>query len=310
MTPSRNLVLVHTPDWQDIADFHAIKAHVESMAPDIEVFVVSNPSRSSVTSRKAAQRPSLIFSPVRLLDFRPRRGRLYAGQPMSKLDEMRRLAASGLPVPAFEEIGPQTALSRDSYGPYVIVKPSYALASWGQNIELLPTDRVRYRAPSDYPADHLGRYAPMIAQKFVDCGYAMTCRVLTLFGVPLFTYWRQSTRPLTLDPSREPFQPADYMPAPPDMTAHVTRDPAMLALAAAAWRAMPMVALQACDILRDKDGGLHLLEINPGGGAWAFSNRSAPGYRKRLGVDDLSSFFDAFRTAAQLLVERTRTEAV
>src|ERR1700743_3653595 len=122
MAPSRNLVLVHTEGWQDIADFEAIKAHVEDMAPDIEVFIASNVARSSYTRKKAASRPSLIFSPIRLLSFSPDRGKVYAGQPMSKLVEMQRCASAGIPVPAFEEICPWTLLSPTTYGLYTIVK--------------------------------------------------------------------------------------------------------------------------------------------------------------------------------------------
>ena len=40
--PERNLILVHTNLWQDRRDFEVIKAHVESMAPDIAVFIVEN----------------------------------------------------------------------------------------------------------------------------------------------------------------------------------------------------------------------------------------------------------------------------
>jgi hypothetical protein len=164
--PTRNLVLVHTKGWQDVADFQTIKAHVEEMAPDIEVFIVSNDIRSSVTRRRAAKRPTLVFSPLMLVAFKPDRGKVYAGQPMSKLTEMRRLADAGMPVPQFEEIRPETILSTDVYGPYVVVKPTYKLASWGQGVELRHTAHVRYRPPSEYPADHPGRRGPMVAQKF------------------------------------------------------------------------------------------------------------------------------------------------
>ncbi len=189
--PERNLVLVHSPGWQDRADFLAIKAHVEAIAPDIAVFVASNDIRSSVTRKQAAGRPTLIFSPVRLLAFRPARGKLYAGTPMSKLDEMHALGAAGLPVPRFEVIAPATRLSSADYGALVVIKPSYALASWGQGVELRRTETVRYRAPEEFPDWHPGRHAPMVAQQFVDCGYPMTCRALTIFGRPIFTYCRE-----------------------------------------------------------------------------------------------------------------------
>jgi hypothetical protein len=308
--PSRHLVLVHTAGWQDVANFQAIKAHVEEMAPDIRVFIASNDIRSSFTRKKSAVLPSLIFSPLKLWHFQPERGKIYQGQPMSKLTEMHRLTEAGMPVPEFEEIGPETKLSAATYGPYTIVKPSFELASWGQGIELRRTEDVRYRPPSDYPSEHPGRHAPMIAQRFIDCGKPMSCRVLTLFGAPLFTYCRESTRPLALDPARSAYEQADFLPAPPDVVRYATHDPAFLDLAAAAYRAMPDVALQACDIVREKTGKLYLLEVNPGGGTWMFSSPNAPSYRANLGTEDLTAEFDAFRTCARVLIERTRAEAI
>jgi hypothetical protein len=307
--PSRNLVLVHSAGWQDVADFHAIKLRVEKTAPDIEVFVASNDIRSSLTRKRAAERPTLVFSPIRLLAFRPARGKVYAGRHMSKLIEMRRLADAGIPVPKFEAIRPDTKLLEADYGPYVVVKPSFELASWGQGVELRRTVDVRYRPPEDYPQDHPGRRGPMIAQTFIDCGRPMTCRVLTLFGATIFTYCRQSTRPLALDPQQPAYAQSDFMPSPPHRISYVARDPDMLALAARAYEAMPDAALQACDILRDVKGDLHLLEINPGGGTWMLSSALAPGYRDALGVADLAADFDAFGVIARVLVEKTRTEA-
>ncbi len=307
--PSRNLVLVHSDGWQDVADFHAIKLRVEEMAPDIEVFIASNDIRSSLTRKRAAERPTLVFSPIRLLAFKPARGKVYAGAHMSKLVEMRRLAEAGMPVPRFEEIRPETNLSEADYGRHVVVKPSYELASWGQGIELRRTAEIRYRPPEEYPEGHPGRRGPMIAQTFIDCGRPMTCRVLTFFGATIFTYCRQSTRSLALDPAQAAYEQSDFMPSPPHRISYVARDRDMLALAARAYAAMPEAALQACDILRDVNGDLHLLEVNPGGGTWMLSSALAPGYRAALGVADLAAEFDAFAVIARALVERTRAEA-
>jgi hypothetical protein len=308
--PEKNLILVHSDQWQDRADFEIIKNHVEALAPDIAVFIASNEIPSSIVRKRAATRPTLIFSPILLLSFKPARGKLYVGTPMSKIDEMRRLAAAGLPIPAFEVIEPHTRLSPDDYGPFVLVKPSYAFASFGQGIELCRTSALRYRAPAEFPEWHPGRQAPMFAQKFIDCGYPMSCRVLTIFGEPIFTYCRQSTTPLNLDPARDIFEQHEYLPAPPDRNTFITREPELLELAADAYRAMPEVALQACDIVREKDTGrLYLLEVNPGGGTWMFSSESSANYKQSLGISDLTLEFDAFRTIARILVERTRAEA-
>jgi len=306
----RNLILVHTTGWQDRRDLETIKALVESMAPDIEVFVVENDIPSSYSRKQAASRPTLVFSPLSLLHFKPARGKIYAGAPMSKLDEMRSLAAGGMPVPHFELLTPDTALDESLYGPLTISKPSYALATFGQGVELFRTRSVRYRKPEEFPDWHPGRRAPMIAQRFIDCGRPMTCRVLTFFGEPIFSYCREAMLPMALSLDKEVFEQSEYMPAPPLRRAFIVRDADIFALAAAAYQAMPQIALQACDILREKDTGqLYLLEINPGGGTWMFSSQHSHGYKEVLGIDDLAAPFDAFGTIARLLVERTRREA-
>lgn len=308
--PTRNLVIVHSPGWQSLDDLNEIADIVTATAPDIEVFVVSNDSAGSVTRRRAAARPALIFSPIRLNDFRPMRGTILAGRAMSKLEEMAHLRDAGLPVPAFEEARSDTRLILAVHGQFILQKPSYAFSSWGQGIELFRTADWRYCAPADWPEGHPGRQSPMILQKFIDCGFAMTCRVLTVLGQPIFTYCRRSTREMRLDAIIDrPFEQPDYMPAMPHSEATVNRDPDILALAAAAYSAMPDVPLQACDILRDRDGALHLLEINPGGGTWMFSNHMSEGYRQRLGVADLKAIFDAPRVCATALIDATRSRA-
>ena len=306
----RHLVLVHSEGWQDINDFHALKRSVEALAPDIKVFIASNDIASSTTRKQASRRPTLVFSPLRLGAFKPDRGKVYAGRPMSKLDEMRRLEAAGIPVPEFEELTADTVLDRDRYGPLTILKPSYAFATFGSGIELWRTSAVRYRPPDEYPAWHPGRVAPMIAQRYIDCGLPMTCRVLTFFGEPVFTYLRQSTVKLRLPDAADVFEQRDYMPSPPDMSVSLSTDPDFLAFASLAHAAMPDVALQACDILKEEaTGRLYLLEINPGGGTWMFSNDNAPGYRRVLGISDLMAPFGALERMARALVRRTRIEA-
>ena len=42
MTIERNLVLVHTPGYQDVGDLQVIARTVEELAPDIEAFIASN----------------------------------------------------------------------------------------------------------------------------------------------------------------------------------------------------------------------------------------------------------------------------
>ena len=69
--------------------------------------------------------------------------------------------------------------------------------------------------------------------------------------------------------------------------------------------------MQGIDIIREAGSGkLYLLEANPGGNTWIFSKGDLTTRLKTaLGVERLTDQFDAFRTAAKVLIERTRAEA-
>jgi len=137
MPIERNLILVHSPGYQDVEDFQTIARAVEEMAPDIEVFVASNSIPSSATRRRASRRPTLVFSPGNLLSFNPLRGKVYAGCPIPKLEQIARVRTAGLPVPPTAEITPGIVLSEAEFGSHVVVKPGFSEASRGQFITLM-----------------------------------------------------------------------------------------------------------------------------------------------------------------------------
>lgn len=315
MTVERHLILVHTPGFQDISDFHDIALKVQALAADIEVFIASNDIPSSVTRRRAGKLPTLIFSPGNLIEFHPLRGKIYAGSPIPKLEQIARFKAAGLPVPASAEITPDIVLPEAEFGSHVVVKPGFSQASRGQDITLIRRDAVRFQPREAYPEDHPGRYGPMFAQRFVDTGpFVNHFRVLTLFGEPLLAFKTSSetARPL--------------LDAPDDVLATIavkarrrvgpiarelTGDAEILDLARRTYSALPEIALQGVDIVRDANSGkLFLLEANPGGNTWIFSKgEMSTRLKTALGVDRLTDQFDAFTTVAKVLMERTRAEA-
>jgi hypothetical protein len=315
MTAERHLILVHTPGYQDVADFHEIARKVREQAPDIEVFIASNTIASSVTRRQASKLPSLIFSPGNLIEFRPMRGKVYAGSPIPKLEQIARFKAAGLPVPASAEITPDVVLPAGVFGSLVVVKPGFSEASHGHYIRLMRREAVRFQPCEAYPDDHPGRYGPMLAQRFIDTGpFVNHYRVLTLFGEPLLAFKTAAT---AARPS---------LAAPDDVLATIavkarrrdgpiTREPTtdadILALARRTYAALTEIALQGIDIVREAGSGkLFVLEANPGGNTWIFSKGAmTERLKKALGVDRLTDQFDAFTTAASVLIERTRREA-
>jgi hypothetical protein len=314
MTVERHLVLVHTAGYQDIRDFQEIARKAQELAPDIEVFVASNDIPSSVTRRHASKRPTLVFSPGNLIEFRPLRGKVYAGSPIPKLEQIARFRAAGLPVPPSAEIVPDVVLPEPAFGSHVVVKPGFSQASDGRGITLMRREAVRFAPPESYPEGHPGRHGPMLAQRFIDTGPRVNHhRVLTLFGTPLIAFKTVSQA------SRPPLDAADAILATTAVKARhlagpiareLTTDGDILDLARRAYAALPEIPLQGVDVIREAGSGeLFVLEANPGGNTWIFSNGMTTRLGKDLGLDRLTDPLDAFTTAAKVLVERTRAEA-
>jgi hypothetical protein len=154
---------------------------------------------------------------------------------------------------------------------------------------------------------------PMVVQKFIDTGeYPSHYRILTLFGEPIFGFRALSTA------RRPPLDAAPHvLAAGPFMAKHGQRrliipvEPDALDLARKTFDAIAEVALHGVDIIRERGTArLFVLEINPGGNTWSFSSKWAALLKTELNVSDLSTQFDAWKTCARVLVQRTRLEAI
>lgn len=315
MTIERNLILVHTPGYQDVEDFQAIAQRVQEFASDIEVFIAYNNIPSSATRRLASHRPTLVFSPGNFLSFRPARGKIYAGSPIPKLEELARFRAAGLPVPESAEITPNCELPEEKFGRLVVVKPGHSESSRGQSMCIMRREAVRFQPRTSFPEDHPGRYGPMIAQRFIDTGpFVSHHRVLTLFGAPLLAFKTISETPRpSLDSSDEVLATIALKARRRDgpTKREFTSDSDIIELARRTYSALPEIPLQGVDIIREVGTGkLYVLEANPGGNTWIFSKGDMTSrLKKALGVERLTDQFNAFTTAAKVLVERTRSEA-
>ncbi len=315
MPAEHNLILVHTPGYQDVDDFQAIAAIVQELAPDIEVLIANNNIPSSVTRRRAGQRPTLIFSPGNLLTFQPLRGTVYAGSPIPKIEQIKRFQAAGLAVPPTLEITRNLELPEEKFSSLVVVKPGFSESSRGQFITLMRRERVRFQPRESFPEDHPGRFGPMLVQRFIDTGpFVSHHRVLTLFGVPLLAFKTAAEKPRpALNGSDDELAKVHVKARRRDgpIRREFTSDADILDLARRSYLAIPEAALQGVDIIREAQSGkLYVLEANPGGNTWIFSKGAMTARLKTaLGVERLTDQFDAFRTAAKVLIKRTRAEA-
>ena len=309
---TRNLVLVHEPFVQDRADLEAIAREVHVLAPDIETFVASNDTRSSTTRKQAGRRPTLVYSPTELRSFQPLRGKVYAGTLIGKDAQLNRLSEAGIPVPDYEVLSADFNLDPHRFGQIAMVKP-VGFTSHGRGIELVQTAALAGSQWRRHPAIQAAGDAQMIVQRFVDTGvYPSHYRVLTLFGEPIFAFRALSTisRP-SLDAS------PDALAAGPFMAKHGQRrllapvEQDVLDLARRTFEAISEVALHGIDIIRESETGqLFVLEINPGGNTWSFSSKWAALLQQEMKMPDLASQFDAWKTCARVLVQRTRSEAI
>lgn len=314
----RHLVIVHQPHWQALSDWRTIAERARNVDPTTGIIVVGADRDNAKLREKAAQLPSLIFSPGPLGRFQPLRGRVYQGRQIRKFEQLQRLAAAGLPVPRTQMLQPGIRLDPKVWGEHTIVKPTdIPTSSKGAGIQLMRTERVRYIAPQDYPANHPGRFGPMVAQQFIDTGDRISAyRVLTLFGEPLYCQLSQAQEKrvdLGADDGVLEGGTIAIQGVEENRLRIFKYEADVVALARAAHRAVPEIPLKGVDILRDgRTGRLYLLELNPGGNTWHFSSRFLAEARAKAGPEherQRLAQLDAFGTAAHVLMGVTRREA-
>jgi hypothetical protein len=287
------------------------------MDPTIATFLAPTDRRNGVIARDASARPTLVVSNGVMPVFAPRRGKVYQGSILPKYDELRHLASAGVPIPLTALLTPDLVLDPAEWGEFVIVKPTdRATSSFGMGITLMRTHRVRYRKPEEYPPQHPGRHGPMLVQQFVNTGDHVTiCRVLTLFGEPLYALADRTLEPrVSLSASDAQIEAA---PIASQLArrreSYFVNDRRVLNLARAAHAALPQVPLKGCDIVQNvATGALYVLELNCGGNTWHFSSAQQARERARNGAEfelRRALQFDAFRTAARVLVAKTNAEA-
>jgi glutathione synthase/RimK-type ligase-like ATP-grasp enzyme len=236
----------------------------------------------------------------------PRGKRLRHGS-ISKMEQLRILAEAGIPVPRWTVIEPGTSLSAESWGPYVVVKPTRS--SKGAYVRIQRTGRVRYQAPSEYPADHPARRGPMLAQQFIYTGeWPVSAKVLTYFGraVAAIQYnGRQELPPL---PGPDAFAAAagsSIVASAMGTRLSLCTDPEMPKLAERVHALWPDHPSFGIDIVRDATTGeLFVLELNPGGNSWFLTGVPGRAAKEEFGLDLYGQF-----GALDIIAERSMSVA-
>lgn len=313
----RHLILVNRPRWQAVQDFEDIKQRIEARAPDIEVFIATTEGPNISLRKRAAKRPTLVMCPSGLRQFKPRRGKVYHGRIVPKQEQIDRLVALGISAPLTTVLAPDTKIDSEKWGPYVFLKPtSMRFASRGLGTAVVATKHLKYLPPESFPEGHVGRHTKFIVQQFNDTGdHVAHYRVNTLFGVPLYCLRMRldAPRPALHENAGEIW---DTRFASNSLTVPKSRtfctEPDVIDLARRCDEAVPDVPVKGVDIVREeKTGKLYVLELNCGSATWHISSRYYDQYRNvGLSRAEMESQFGAFDRAAEVLIDRTRNEAI
>jgi hypothetical protein len=307
---SRNLLIVQTTDIQAPSDWITIKQRIERDAADIDVRIANNGHPNSATARWQVRRPSLVFSPVRLSNFSPRGGTVYCGHILGKDEQLARLSSIGILTPRTASLSATNLLDPSDWGNYVIVKPNNLNS--GNGIRLVRT--------ADLPARYdeltsLARDDQCLVQPYIDHavdGYPTEYRVLTMFGRALYcacNRWGERRPPL----AQIADDPAGVIASNNNtMGGHVRsicNDIEIVALGERAHQAFPECPVLGVDIIRENPSGrLYVLEVNPHGAVWHLSSP----FTKELDPTYARARYDQFNAldrAAELLIQKTRSEA-
>ncbi len=303
------MLILQTAQIQDPSDWVAIQQRIERDAPDIEVRIANNGQSNPVTARWQVRRPSLVFSPIHLINYVARGGAVFCGHVLGKEEELRRLSSIGILTPRTTTLSPGSSFDPNDWGDYLIVKANYINS--GKSIRLVRTIDI----PARY--DELTAFANdrFLVQPFIDHsedGHPTHYRVLSFFGHVLYCARVQwgNRRPPLAEIAADPL--GIIASNSKTMGGHVRsvcNDAEIIALGEHAHEAFPECPVIGVDIIRDvQSGRLYVLEVNSHGAVWHLSSQLAKTLDPEH-IRDLYSQFNALDRAADLLIQKTRTAA-
>jgi hypothetical protein len=311
MPPTINLALFFHPEKSAASDMETIRDEIRRIDRGIRTFLFPSTREYRWSHLRLLGRPTVSIELGRPRGFRFGRMVRLRHLTRGKIGPSAVIRDAGLPIPRYEVITPGLRLDPKEWGPYVVVKPD--LGGRGAYVRIQKTGRVRYRGPEELDADDPGRRGARIVQRFIHTGpYPVSFRVLTLFGEPLgCTRYEGRHDVMPLD------EPDDFgrsgsrpiVASAKGCTITLWHDEEMLALARRVHALFPTVPTLGQDFMRDaRTGELHIIEVNPNGSVWFFSNRSGREIQQKFGFD-LYSQFDALPTAARTLAAVARRYA-
>lgn len=301
-----NLVLVHTPEKQDVADFLTIRNMMLGAAPDIRVIVVTVGDQiAEALAPHVSGLPTVIFSPMPLKLPPNVRGTRLSTRLKTKMQEWQLLKDAGFPVPEAVLLQDLRDFNPAGWDDLVIVKPNRGMR--GHGVRLVPATSVRdinLAAINDEGAYNSGE---IVVQKWIDTGpYPASHRVMTVLGAAVYCNKSLSEERVSRRRDSVPKEGAPIATNGQKRKILLAYDRDVIELAESIHSRLDFTSVMGIDIIRDhRTRKLHVLELNSGGWTWHIS--SAGGKRDQPIYElDYYGQFDALKVITGKLIEKTR----
>lgn len=309
----RTLVLVAQPEYLATDDLLLIRDKITAQAPDIRVLVVGRSDSARLIDESLWKRPALTVSFGPLGSFRPLRGILFCNEAIPKIEQFRRMTASGISTPRTAIFKFGMNLPPDEWKDFCILKPAnLSITSSGRGIYLFRRDRLKTIKPEDLPPDHFARREEMLVQSFIDSGPTFKVyRCLTLFGEVIYQNVSEDPEPRSsLEVADEVIEAIVPEPRRSRATPRIDTDPRVMAFAASIHKAFADTPLLGCDIIQEEHtGDLYAIEVNAGGNVWHLSSPRTRDFRSISKIQEYLKTFKSYDKAALSLIRATRRHA-
>lgn len=294
------------------ADLNEIGRHITAREPRLLWKAVRLDSAPAHAGFSMPALPTMVLQ-VHSLDPVPWpqfSGPRLTSERVHKVMQLRMMAQAGIPVPRWTRLERGTVIDRETFGEFLIVKPTEKDASRGRGVTLIRT--VDFEAYRDrHAAAYEGyRRSPPIVQEFIYTGERpQHTRVLTFLGHIILSYHNESLCPTPFAAPVNALSVTDKVISNAgDRQRKLVAEPDVLDLARRVAAAFPQNVLVGMDIVRHaRTGALYVLEANTGN-VWLFSNNTAQGSQAYLGRENMKRQFGAPAIVADAIIERGKRE--
>lgn len=298
-----NLVLVYLPGVLDVEDYKRIAVRVREVAPNISVYIHVDRAPNPALIQRLRNHRTLVFSPIQLQSFLVARGRVYAGRPMLKSEQLLRLETAGVPVPEWTTLDRGKRFDPARWGDFVVVKPE--VSSEARGVQIVSTQSLNDGGAA---IERYTRGAGYIVQRLVFNPHYGKIRIQTLFDAVLFARLFRFKQPIGFAGGADvaSFQ---HTFSTDTSVAEDFDSQAVFELARRCWRHFDGVAMLGLDVLQDEAGNSYFIEANPGGNTWHISS-ARRGRMLRARGTFLEKQFGAFELAGEALAKHALEEAI